>query len=132
MTKPHGFPKNERLKSRKLIEQLFCTGRSFRVDPLRVIFLFGPLDEPGGVEVGVSVGKRFFKKAADRNQLKRLMREAYRHQKCNFKQTLIATGKNMHVFFIYSSNTMIGFQEMAAAMEKCLNRLQKLASEDSQ
>ncbi|RNI23349.1 ribonuclease P protein component [Rufibacter latericius] len=75
------FPKEERLRSKKLIEQLFREGSSFNSYPLRFVALHvpGPAELP--VQVLVSVSKRNFKKAVDRNRLKRQMREAYRLHK---------------------------------------------------
>lgn len=71
------FPKKEKLKSQKLIEKLFNEGQSITVFPLRMVYL----KIEGLNKVGVSVSKRNFKKAVDRNRIKRLLREAYRLNK---------------------------------------------------
>lgn len=75
------FNKKEKLKSQKLIEQLFTQGQSVMVYPLRLIYIETTFDDSVKVKAGVSVSKRNFKKAVDRNRIKRLMREAYRLQK---------------------------------------------------
>ena len=75
------FPNTEKLKSKKLIEQLFAEGKSISAHPLRLIFIEGFFVEDVKLKVGVSVSKRNFKKAVDRNRIKRLLREAYRLQK---------------------------------------------------
>ena len=76
--------KQARLKSRKVIDCLFKDGKSFTVFPFRVIYQFTKLPvtpDAFQLQAGFSVSKRHFKKAVDRNRIKRLMREAYRLQK---------------------------------------------------
>ena len=78
------FNKRERIVSRKLIEQLFSKGSSFSVSafPLRVVVMeIARLTEDVPVQVLISVSKRHFKHAVDRNRVKRQVREAYRHHK---------------------------------------------------
>ena len=81
MAKTFGLGKRERLKSRKQIDNLFAEGKSFAVFPIRVTYSFMPTDGDALVQIGVTVSKRNFKKAVDRNRIKRLFREAYRLQK---------------------------------------------------
>ncbi|NGM73365.1 ribonuclease P protein component [Sphingobacterium sp. SGL-16] len=76
------FTKEERLCSRRKIDSLFHSGSSFIVYPFRVVYLVGALQPSSTpVEVILSVSKRRFKRAHDRNRIKRLMREVYRLQK---------------------------------------------------
>lgn len=77
----YSFPKEERLHSKKLIAELFSKGSSFNLYPLRFVLLRhdAPLSTPP--QVLVSVSKKYFKKAVDRNRLKRQLREAYRTHK---------------------------------------------------
>jgi len=71
------YSNKEKLKSKKLVEKLFNEGKVVSVFPLRLIYL----KEGDANKVGVSVSKRNFKLAVDRNRVKRLLREAYRHNK---------------------------------------------------
>lgn len=73
--------KEERLKSRKLIGSLYEEGKSIKVFPLRMVYMQIEHTSNYPAQAGVSVPKRNFKNAVDRNQIKRLMREAYRKQK---------------------------------------------------
>lgn len=75
------YKKIEKLKGQKLIEKLFSEGKSVAVYPLRMVYLKTHFDDPVKIKAGVSVSKRNFKKAVDRNRIKRLMREAYRLNK---------------------------------------------------
>ena len=74
------YPKHEKLKRRKLIERLFTEGKSIAQYPLRLIFMPVP-EEKEQMQIAVSVSKKYFKKAVDRNYFKRVLRECYRlHQ----------------------------------------------------
>lgn len=75
------YPNKEKLKSKKSIEQLFTTGQSVSAFPLRLVYLPTVFHDGVLIKTGVSVSKRHFKTAVDRNRIKRLMREAYRLHK---------------------------------------------------
>ena len=127
--KRFGFGRKEKLKSRKQIEDLFLTGKSFSVFPLRVTYKFMP-SETSTVQVGVTAGKKYFKRAVDRNRLKRLIREAYRLQKADFTVLLKQKQQNAAVFFMYTGKTVSDFKLVKETMNKCLERLQKLAQQN--
>ncbi len=77
----HTFKKQEKLKKSKLIEQLFAQGKSLTVYPVKLIYLEIDHESPYKIQAGVTVSKRNFKKAVDRNRIKRLLREVYRKNK---------------------------------------------------
>ena len=72
------YNKEERLKKKKLISQLFNEGKSITIFPVKLVYLETEHEGHYKVQAGVSVAKRNFKKAVDRNKIKRLLREAYR------------------------------------------------------
>ena len=96
--------KPEKLKSRKHIERVFREGKSLSLFPFRVVFLLGGVAAPGmaPLQAGFGASSRNFKKAVDRNRIKRLGREAYRLQKEALFNRLKETNRSMAVFFIYT------------------------------
>lgn len=121
------FKKAEKLKSRKLIDILFKAGKSFSSHPLRVMYL--PQQKSLPLQTGFAVSTKNFKKAVDRNRIKRLMREAYRLQKNELTEKLITNGKSMAVFFIYTGKEIPAYKEVSDKMHSSLNRLNKIADE---
>ena len=75
------YPKNEKLKSKISIGLLFSEGKSVSKYPLRLVFHSGSLSADEKIRMGVSVSKKNFKKAVDRNHFKRILRETYRINK---------------------------------------------------
>lgn len=82
------YSKKEKLKSKKLINQLFAEGQSVSAFPLRLVYLPTHFNDAIIAKTGVSVSKRHFKTAVDRNRIKRLLREAYRLNKNDFFNNL--------------------------------------------
>lgn len=78
------YSKKEKLKSKKLIDLLFTEGKSVSAYPLRLVFLETTFEDDVLTKTGVSVSKRNFKSAVDRNRVKRLLRESYRLNKASF------------------------------------------------
>jgi len=126
--------KTEKLKSAKTIEQLFKGGKSFSVAPFRVIYLFKE-EQAGHLQTAFSVSKRHFKKATDRNRIKRLMREAWRLQKNELKEKLTRAGLQMNVFFIYTDKVLPDFlvikEKIGQALKKLSDKTNENLSENS-
>ena len=124
--KRFGFGRREKLKSRKEIDALFLKGKSFSQFPVRVTYRFDASQDPG-VQVGVTAGKKHFKKAVDRNRIKRLLREAYRLQKEELLASVARQGKKGYLFFVYTDKVIHPFVTIREAVRKSLERLQKIA-----
>jgi ribonuclease P protein component len=118
--------KAERLKSRKEIEQLFSEGKSFSLFPLKVIYQID--DQPAIFRSGFTVSSNKFKKASDRNRIKRLLRECYRLQKQLLPPHL---GRTCAIFFIYIGNALPKYSELFAKMGLALGKINILLREDS-
>ncbi|MBL7697206.1 MAG: ribonuclease P protein component [Chitinophagaceae bacterium] len=109
--------KNERLKSRKLIGQLFSEGKSIAVYPLRLLYSVNPA--PDSPQAGFTVSSKNFKRAVDRNRIKRLMREAYRLNKNELKKD----GAALTLFFIYTGKDIIDFESMCTKIQELFKKL---------
>lgn len=119
--------KQERLKSRKQIEFLFKEGKSFSVSPLRVYYSIHALPVAHcSLLFGVAVGTRNFKKAVDRNRIKRLIREAWRLQKNELQQKLKQHNKQLHVFLIFTGKEVPDYKLIAEKTGAALQKLEQL------
>lgn len=119
--------KNERLKSRKQIEQLFKEGKTFAVSPLRIYYAVNPsslLFSP--LQFGAAVGTKHFKHAVDRNRVKRLIREAYRLQKNDLHEQLKLKKVTVNVFFIYTGKELPEYQLIYERVRIALQKLEQL------
>jgi ribonuclease P protein component len=107
--------KDEKLKSKILLEQLFAEGKHVKSFPFRLIYLPVKHTSEFPIKVAFSVPKRIVKLAVNRNKLKRLMREVYRKNKHFFADNL----KEQYIFmFIYTTKEEINYNNLLLAMEK--------------
>ncbi len=123
ISKQLSYNKDEKLKSRKLIQHLFDEGKSFSVFPVKV--LYDAIEDTAvPIKAGVAVSSRRFKKAVDRNRIKRTLREVYRQQKLPLQNTLAEKRTSFAVFFIYTGKELPVFNELYQKMGIILQRLQ--------
>ena len=121
------FKKEERLCSKKLLEKLFSNGSSFLIYPFRITWLLQELPADVPAQVVISVSKRKFKKAVDRNLIKRRTREIYRLHKEEFLYSFvkgqIALGIN------YVGNEVHDYRMMEKKLTLAFLKLEKLYTE---
>src|SRR5215204_2066910 len=126
MPKQFTLGKEERLKSRKQIEKLFAEGKSFVVNPFRIYFIvngqLSMVNDGSYLQFGMGVSNKNFKKAVDRNRIKRLTREAWRLQKNELQELVKTRSKQLSVFFIYTGKQLPDFttvkDKVAVALKK--------------
>jgi len=122
--------KTDRLKSRKAIDIMFTKGKSFSNFPFRVLWM--NVENEDGLKAGFSASTKNFKKATDRNKIKRLMREAYRMQKNDLEVQLSLTNKAVNIFFIYTGKEVPKYDLIFEKMGNVLKRIIKLTDEKFQ
>lgn len=128
MAKIFSYNKAEKLKSRKLLEQLFANGKSFLVFPIKVIYMeLEASHESSLVQAGVGASSRNFKHATDRNKIKRVIREAYRVNKLPLHHFLETQDKKIAIFFLYIDKSLPQKHtlpiKMPVIIDKLLNAL---------
>jgi ribonuclease P protein component len=112
------FSKHERLIKKKEIEALFASGKSFNLHPLRVLFNPNPEQSSTTHQLLFSVPSRNFKRAVDRNLIKRRLREAYRLNKSKLTSTV-----KLNVAYIYIAKEILPFKAIEAKLIESFNRL---------
>jgi ribonuclease P protein component len=115
------FKKGERLCSKKIIDKLFADGSSFLSYPVKTVYLRGDLPTDFPVQAAFSVSKKNYKRALERNIIKRRMRESYRTNKHSLYKNCDG---QLAVFFIYVGKEILDYQKVEAGMKKALVRLQ--------
>ena len=117
--------KEERICSKKLINELFTgNGRSMTAFPLRVVFMKRTIvdDQPRAAML-VSVPKRYFKHAVDRNRVKRQVREAFRRNKSIITQNLTDDHEAVAMAFVWLTNEKFPSSEVENHMVRLLTRI---------
>lgn len=123
---PATFHKKEKLKSKKLIEQLFTEGKSVLVFPLRLIYMSTVFDDHVIAKTAISVSKRNFKNAVDRNYIKRLLREVYRVNKTAYFNNISTQYAFMILYIGKDKPTFVQVEtQMKHLFEKFLNNVSK-------
>jgi len=119
----NSFSKAEHLCGEKRISRLFIEGEAFICYPLRVVYIIENKSDEVNASAMVSVPKKRFKQAVKRNQIKRMMREAYRQNKQILVQNLDEKGLQMHVAFNYVADEKLNFDTFEKKMKLSLQKL---------
>ena len=103
------YPKNEHLKSKTTIGLLFSEGKSVSKYPLRLVYRSAESNQEEKIKIGVSVSKKYFKKAVDRNYFKRVLRETYRLNKHLLWDNI---EHRYSLMFFYQTKDRLSYQEI--------------------
>lgn len=120
--KRNTFPLKEHLKSKRVIEKLYAEGASVTAYPLRAVFLEQQDQDPAAA-ILISVAKKRFRHAVDRNLVKRRIREAYRTSKHPLIEALENDGKKMAIAILYIDTKHNSTAFIKRKMEKLLDNI---------
>ena len=118
------FKKNERLCNLILINQLFEKNRSYFKYPFKLIWKESEITSDYPAQMLISVPKRKFKKAVDRNLIRRRSKEIYRHQKSFLYETLNKKEKKIIFIFIYIAKEILEHRQIEKSIKTLLKNLE--------
>lgn len=124
------FSKEERLSHKSEIDALFHEGLSFTLGAFRVFYLLRP-PAPSGIPIKilVAVPKKKFRRAVDRNRLRRMIREAYRLNKHLLMEKRASIPGVLHLGFVYIADSEIAYTLLEKEISGCLERLGRILLE---
>ena len=125
MTYDQKFRKDERLCSQKLIDDLFLRGNSFYKFPFRLVWLPSDKNTIYPAQIAISVRKKQFKRAVDRNRIKRRIREAYRKNKSELYTELERLNLRIAFMIIYTAPEIMEYTEIEGKIILILKRLKE-------
>lgn len=119
------FRKDEILRKKKLIDRLFAEGSSFFVYPFKIYYLPSLLETQFPVQILISVGKRAFRHAVDRNRIRRQIREVYRLNKHVIYDHLAGQNRQCILAILYTANVRMPKDELDLKIKAIIKRLNK-------
>lgn len=120
------FRKEERLKSRKIIGQIFKKGASVNAYPIRLVWGATTLSAPTyPIQFALTVPKRAFPKATQRNRIRRQMREAYRLHKHLLYEHLEGRDLQFGFMLIYVAKEAKTYAEIEKGVQKIIRHFLK-------
>ncbi len=123
MTKTYTFRKDEKLKSKKIIRDLLESGNTLSSFPLKIYWKTANTEDQTNTKVAVSVSKKAFKKAVDRNLIKRRIREAYRKNKHELYEFLNERQQKTVLIILYIHKKSLSYTVIDQAIKKVLRLL---------
>ena len=117
------FGKDDKLKGRKVVTRIFeRSKKSVRLFPFKAFYSI-QTSNLGSVKYGVSVPKKRFKRAVDRNRIKRLVKEALRCNKSILNQEILEQKIEIHVFILFSGDKIPSYNLVEIKIKEILMRL---------
>ncbi len=121
------FSKAEHLCSLKTLDLVFETGKKINVNPFRFVWIERATTDNVKLKIAFSVPKKFFKRAVDRNKIKRHMREAYRLNRDKQLSEITNSGKQFAAMLVFSAREPLSYAETEAKIILTLQRFAKEA-----
>ena len=117
------YPNPEKLKSKTTIDALFSEGKSVSKYPLRLVYVENTEPNAEVIKMGVSVSKKYFKKAVDRNYFKRILRETYRLNKAILLEN---NEKNYAFMFFYQTKERLSYTEIELKTKQLFQKFNEI------
>jgi ribonuclease P protein component len=117
------FGKEYKLCSHNQIDILFKEGKKVKEYPLTVIYTYTEIEIPKSFQLLISVPKRLFKKAHDRNYIKRCIREVVRKNKQELETKLETNNKKLIFAIVFTSKEQLTFSLLEQKLIKALGKL---------
>lgn len=118
-----GIPRSHILRGRTAVNQLFAKGKTFSHPPFRIMFYWSRNPDDLPVKVLFSVSKRIFKRAVQRNRIRRLMREVWRRHRHSLWDLANRRNQTLHVAILYSKREMPDFATVENKIIQIIDRL---------
>ena len=127
LTNKFTYQKKDKLKSRKQMQFLFSKGTAIAMHPIRLLYTIekeeAGIFSNGLLQAGVGAPSRQFRKAVQRNKVKRLLREGYRLEKPDFMNAISLTNSRLNLFFLYLDAHVQTQQQIQATIKLLLQKL---------
>lgn len=120
------FPAEERIKSRKLLEELYEKGDQLKLYPFLLKYLRRDTEDSAKVQIVISIPKKNVKKAVRRNRIRRQLKEAYRLNKADLLSQFKPTDKGLALFLIYTGKDDQSYQQLEDRLKKLLSKIQEV------
>ena len=117
------YPNHQKLKSKTTIDSLFSEGKSVSKYPLRLVYVENTEPNAEVIKMGVSVSKKYFKKAVDRNYFKRILRETYRLNKAILLEN---NEKNYAFMFFYQTKERLSYTEIELKTKQLFQKFNEI------
>ena len=117
------YPNHQKLKSKTTIDSLFSEGKSVSKYPLRLVYVENTEANAEVIKMGVSVSKKYFKKAVDRNYFKRILRETYRLNKAILLEN---NEKNYAFMFFYQTKERLSYAEIELKTKQLFQKFNEI------
>lgn len=117
------FGKEERLCRKKVIDNLFSNGKSFYSNPFRVIYVKEGIENAFPAQVLITISRKAYRNATERNRIRRKIREAYRYSKEEFYLSLQKSGLKCAFVLIFNGNPNLSTDDLRQKINQCLKRL---------
>ena len=119
------FPKKQKLCNETAIKEMFSNGKSFVTHPIRLVWKEEVNSDAVAIKSIIVVPKKKLKLAAERNIVKRRMKEAYRLNKAEIEHFLADKNRQLNVAIIYQNEKMLSYKAIEKKIKLILGRLKE-------